>query len=53
MATGDACHCVCGGANHGIGLDAAIKNVKEHGDEMAKEFETENPGSEVEIKIDE
>ena len=53
MAKGDDCHCVCGGKNHGIGFDAAMKNTKDNGDEMVKDFLEKNPGSDIEIKIDE
>ena len=50
-AKGDECNCVCGGENHGIGLELAVKNTKERGEEMAKIFEAENPGHNVEIKL--
>jgi hypothetical protein len=49
-AKGDDCHCVCGGKNHGVGHDVALKNVQEHGDEMAEAYESENPEHEVVIK---
>lgn len=53
MAKGKDCHCICGGKNHGVGLEKAVENTKELGDEMAKEYEAKNPGKEVEIKINE
>ena len=51
-AKGADCRCVCGGENHGIGLNAAVKNTKERGDAMAENFRAGNPGADVEIKID-
>jgi len=32
-----ACNCICGGANHGIGLDNAIKNMTEHCEQIRAE----------------
>lgn len=28
----DSCGCVCGGANHGVGLEKALENTRGHGD---------------------
>jgi len=33
-AKGPTCTCVCQGLNHGVGLDQAIQNTKELGDEL-------------------
>jgi hypothetical protein len=51
-AKGTDCHCVCGGENHGIGFDAALKNTKDNGDEMVSKFMAENPGRDAEIKVE-
>ena len=53
MAKGEDCHCVCGGVNHGVGYEAALKNTRERGEEMANTYEKENPGHSVDIKLDE
>jgi hypothetical protein len=29
-AKGRACHCICGGENHGVGLNKATDNVQRH-----------------------
>ncbi|HUS49557.1 MAG TPA: hypothetical protein VMZ91_05295 [Candidatus Paceibacterota bacterium] len=37
-AKGQDCHCCCGGLNHGIGFDAAMKNMKEKGNEILNDY---------------
>ncbi len=32
------CDCICGGRNHGAGLDRARKNTQEYADEMMEEY---------------
>lgn len=36
-AVGEICRCVCGGANHGVGLSRAIENTKELANKKIKE----------------
>lgn len=43
-AKGDKCTCICGGANHGKGLDQAMANTNEHAEEWVDEYQRENPG---------
>ena len=38
-ATSDKCTCVCGGMNHGDGVEAAIDNTREHFDKMIKDYQ--------------
>ena len=42
-ATGKTCKCICGGRNHGAGLEQAMENTKE----IAEEWATEEHGEEV------
>ena len=39
-ATGPYCDCICGGSNHGVGLDAAIENTREMAEKMIETFST-------------
>lgn len=32
-AQDDKCHCICGGANHGVGIERAIQNTRARADE--------------------
>lgn len=34
----DDCSCVCGGKNHGKGVEEAKRNIREEGDIMAEKF---------------
>lgn len=34
----DKCDCVCGGRNHGKGLEKALDNTKEYSEEMIEEY---------------
>jgi hypothetical protein len=33
------CHCICGGANHGVGFQRAAENVVKSADELIKKYE--------------
>lgn len=35
-AKGTTCRCACGGRNHGVGHDQALRNAKEDNDNTAK-----------------
>lgn len=49
-ATGDSCNCICGGANHGKGLDKARQNTEEMAEEWKKEYE-ELKGEPLEFSV--
>ena len=42
-AQGKHCDCVCGGANHGIGKDEALKKINKHCDDLVKPYKND-PG---------
>lgn len=37
-ATGGSCDCICGGRNHGVGRDTAVKNTQEIADSWLERF---------------
>jgi hypothetical protein len=39
------CDCICGGKNHGAGLNQATDNVRRHADIMIERWATEHPGA--------
>jgi alpha-galactosidase/6-phospho-beta-glucosidase family protein len=49
-AKGEDCKCVCSGINHGKGYDEARANTNEHGDRLAREYESQHPEVKVEVK---
>lgn len=42
-ATCGTCDCICGGANHGVGLKQAIDNTADYADKMLEAYGLENP----------
>jgi hypothetical protein len=42
-AKGGACHCCCGGKNHGVGVKQAVENVTEYCKEMIMEWKKIHP----------
>lgn len=38
-----ACHCCCGGRNHGVGLKQAVENVNSYVNEMIADEKRKNP----------
>lgn len=36
------CHCICGGRNHGAGLDQAMANTSEQAEAMMQEYREEH-----------
>jgi len=38
-ATGDKCECVCGGANHGVGVNKAVENTERYAELWKAEYE--------------
>lgn len=47
-ATGPDCDCVCGGANHGKGLENALATTEEHCLEWLEEAQ---PGSAAQLRL--
>lgn len=41
-ATSDVCHCICGGANHGVGIKKAIANTEEMAKNWILEYEEQH-----------
>lgn len=50
-AKGTACHCCCGGRNHGVGREKALENIRYDLAEMVKDWLKEHP--EDRFRIDE
>lgn len=48
-ATCEDCTCVCGGVNHGVGVNQAIENTKELAEEWLKEYGIVHPYDKVEV----
>lgn len=46
-AKGPNCDCCCGGKNHGVGLDQAIKNMQDQADEILETYIEAHEGTEV------
>lgn len=42
-ATSDTCNCICGGMNHGAGLDKAMKNTQEYAELWMDEYRQKHP----------
>lgn len=42
-ATGEHCDCVCGGANHGVGLKQALENTTEMVEQWMERYREEHP----------
>lgn len=40
-AKGPNCVCICGGANHGVGLEQATENTEKMAEELAKKAQEE------------
>jgi len=47
-AQGDVCHCICGGANHGVGTAQAAANAAEL---LERWPEQETPGTSVAVQL--
>lgn len=41
-AIGEECHCICRGANHGVGRKQAIQNTNELVDQWVEAYEVEH-----------
>lgn len=41
------CQCICGGANHGVGVNQAIDNTREMAEEWMKNWKQEYPNTET------
>ena len=41
-ATNNKCDCICGGKNHGAGLDQAIINTRTMADDWIKDYKQKN-----------
>ncbi len=50
-AKGDTCNCICGGANHGVGLDKALQNTQEFADEWIKAYQVTHLGEDFEFEV--
>ena len=50
-ALGPDCHCICGGANHGKGLNAAIENTAAQANEFISNYKKANPGQELNFLV--
>ncbi len=50
-AKGERCTCVCGGRNHGVGLERARENILDHGERIADEWAVEHPDELVIFKL--
>jgi len=37
-ATGPKCDCICGGKNHGVGIDQATENTRLYAEEMIDQY---------------
>ena len=46
------CDCVCGGLNHGAGLEKAAENVREHMKERLDELRGKNSAVSVDADVD-
>ncbi len=42
-ATGPDCNCICGGKNHGVGVDKAVENAREQYKEWIDEYQKAHP----------
>lgn len=47
----DNCHCICGGMNHGKGIDKAISQTAELADQWVEQFTKKNNLFFVEVKL--
>ncbi len=45
-ATGPDCECICGGLNHGAGVEKAMENTRELAEEWMRQWRTEHPDTE-------
>lgn len=45
------CSCICGGANHGVGLNQAINNVVDQSEIWLEQYRLDHPGEEIGIGI--
>ena len=39
----ETCNCICGGTNHGVGIDRAIENTNEMAEAWIETYQDENP----------
>jgi len=51
VATHPDCDCICGGANHGVGLKQAIQNNQNEGDKLLGEIQDTTGATKV-VKSD-
>lgn len=40
----DKCDCICGGANHGVGVNRAIQQTAAHAKQWVEEYRQAHPG---------
>jgi predicted RNase H-like HicB family nuclease len=50
-ATCDHCDCICGGANHGVGLKQAIQNTEEMAEKWIEAYNEAHPEHKLEYEI--
>jgi hypothetical protein len=49
-ARGTVCRCVCGGANHGVGVEQAAENSAQMGEEIARSCQ-DNAGRPAAVQL--
>jgi hypothetical protein len=50
-AKGEHCKCVCGGRNHGLGLDAARERILKEREAIVAEHKADEEYGDLEVKI--
>lgn len=50
-AKGPICNCCCGGKNHGVGFEQAVRNMKEEADEILKAYQEAHQGTEIHAQL--
>ncbi len=50
-ATSDKCDCICGGANHGVGLSKAIEQTKAYAEVWMEEYRARHPAEDLDFKV--
>ena len=48
-ATGPDCECICGGANHGVGLRKAMDNTQKMAEEWIRRWIETHPGGKARV----
>jgi hypothetical protein len=44
------CDCICGGANHGVGINVAVQNTLRLADKWVEKYNAEHPGAKIEVR---